>query len=339
MSATLKVPEILSEFGQRSAAEWAQLGARLAPKLLTGLGVLLIAWQAARLTWLFLAPAPTVAPAAAPTTINTPNRIDPQQIASAHLFGAPGSGSADPNSLPQNTSLVLAGTMALDDPQAGFAIVGESAANAKFYRVGASLSGGARLHSVYTDRVIIERNGQLETLVLPRGTASTAIISTPRTAATPSTPGDNLRRSLSNNPSALGDLMRAQPVFANGVQKGYRVYPGRERQQFTRIGLQPGDLVTAINGSTLDDPARGTEILNTLTSSTTAQVTVERNGVSQVLSLDMSQLSLPDSGTDGSATSGDAASTPSSRNGGFGPPGSSRNRNRGPGSTNEASAE
>jgi general secretion pathway protein C len=83
-------------------------------------------------------------------------------------------------------------------------------------------------------------------------------------------------------------------VFANGVQRGYRVYPGRNRAQFSKLGLVPGDLVMSINGTPLDDPQRSMEIFNTMGSSDRVTVTVERNGQSQELTLNMAQLTLPD---------------------------------------------
>ena len=91
--------------------------------------------------------------------------------------------------------------------------------------------------------------------------------------------------------------MRPQPVFANGVQRGYRVYPGRNRQQFAKLGLQPGDLVLSINGTPLDDPQRGMEIFNTIGTSDRVNVTVERNGQSQELTLNTAQITLPDANT------------------------------------------
>jgi len=57
-----------------------------------------------------------------------------------------------------------------------------------------------------------------------------------------------------------------------------------------RLGLRPGDLVTAINGTPLDDPARGQEIFGTLGSSSEAHVTVMRNGRQQDLTLNMAQV-------------------------------------------------
>ncbi len=70
------------------------------------------------------------------------------------------------------------------------------------------------------------------------------------------------------------------------------MYPGRQRQEFARLGLKPGDLVTQINGTPLDDPARGLDIFRSLSDSTQVSVTVERNGTSQVLVLDTQNLNL-----------------------------------------------
>lgn len=317
MVSILKSSNVLNQLGTLTGPQWLELAGKHAPQVVTGLAVVGIAWQAARLTWLLLAPTPPVL--STPSAVNTPvpinSSVNARRIADAHLFGVPSaaSGPTDPNSLPKSQmNLVLAGTMALEDPEAGFAIIGESTANAKFYRVGAVISGGPRLHSVYADRVIIDRGGVLETLVLPRGIPSNAPIPVARNV-TINNPAENIRRLAATNPGALGELLRAQPVFANGVQKGFRIYPGRDRQQFARLGLQPGDLVTAINGTSLDDPARSNEILNTMVASSTAQLTLERNGTSQTLSLDMAQISIPEPANSatppGTTSSADAASS------------------------------
>ncbi len=84
--------------------------------------------------------------------------------------------------------------------------------------------------------------------------------------------------------------MRNQPVLMQGKLRGFRVYPGRNRDAFNRLGLRSGDLVIAINGTPLDDPARGDEIFRTISSASEAHVTVMRNGQQQDLSLNMSQV-------------------------------------------------
>jgi general secretion pathway protein C len=169
--------------------------------------------------------------------------------------------------------------------------VGENATAAKVHAVGDNVPGGAKLHSVYSDRVLLDRNGRLEYLTLPHQ-SSAALNANPIQAAVPNqNPAfDRVRRLISEDPSVLSDIMRNQPVLMQGKLRGFRVYPGRNRQAFTRLGLRSGDLVIAINGTPLDDPARGDEIFRTIGSASEARVTVMRNGQQQDLSLNMAQV-------------------------------------------------
>lgn len=214
-------------------------------------------------------------------------------ISNAHLFGQPPvervaqtDGNAPITSLP----LVLTGIISADDPQNGLAILGQTAQNAKVFAVGDNVPGGAKLHAVYNDKVIIDRGGVLETLALPRQAALGAPPPTAAALPTESPVADRMRKLITEQPSLLADVMRPQPVFANGKQTGYRVYPGRNRSAFGRLGLKPGDLVTAINGTPLDDPEHGQEIFRTLGSSPEAHVTVTRGGQQQDLTLNLAQV-------------------------------------------------
>jgi membrane-associated protease RseP (regulator of RpoE activity) len=56
---------------------------------------------------------------------------------------------------------------------------------------------------------------------------------------------------------------------------------------FTQLGLMPGDLITAINGTALDDPNRASEVLQTLSNAGSANVTVSRNGKMQEVGLNL----------------------------------------------------
>jgi general secretion pathway protein C len=230
----------------------------------------------------------------APPQMTAPRRsVNIAAVQNAHLFGsapvvasAQSDGTARPTSLP----LVLTGIISADDPQNGLAILGQTAANAKVFAVGDSVPGGAKLHAVYNDKVIIDRGGVLETLMLPRQLAPGAPPPTASMLQTESPVADRMRKLITEQPSLMADVMRPQPVFANGKQTGYRVYPGRNRAAFGRLGLKPGDLVTAINGTSLDDPDHGAEIFRTLGSSPEARVTVMRNGQQQDLTLNLAQV-------------------------------------------------
>jgi general secretion pathway protein C len=233
-------------------------------------------------------------PAGAVTAFSAPRRapVDIALVTNAHLFGfAPGAGRAGGNVPRTSMPLVLTGVIAASDPRDGLAILGPSASAAKVYAVGDSIPGGASLHSVLADHVLLERDGHLESLALPRqlpvGSAPAPSLGSAPTSAPLI---ERMRQLVSRHPEIIGDVMRPEPVFAGGHQVGFRVYPGRDRRAFQSLGLQPGDLVTAIDGTPLDDPAQSAEILHTLGSSSEAQVTILRNGKRQDLSLNLAQV-------------------------------------------------
>jgi general secretion pathway protein C len=237
--------------------------------------------------------------------------LDLAAITNAHLFGAAPAAKRDGANAPQSSiPLVLTGTIAGNDPQNGLAILGPNAQSAKVYAVGDGLPGGAKLHSVYSDRVVIDRDGQLESLVLPHQ-ANAGNAPPPSSAALP---GENssierMRRMISEQPGLLADVMRPQPVMDHGKMNGFRVYPGRDRMAFTRLGLRPGDQVTAINGTPLDDRDRGEQILHTLGSSSEAHVTVIRNGQQQDLVLNIAQVAQEADSLAGQESPGAAPAT------------------------------
>ena len=74
----------------------------------------------------------------------------------------------------------------------------------------------------------------------------------------------------------------------------YRVYPGRNRQQFTALGLRPGDLIKDIDGQSLTDPTQAMKIFQTLGNASEVSVTVERNGQPEVIVLRTDQLDIAD---------------------------------------------
>ena len=233
-----------------------------------------------------------------PVAVGAPlPQLDIGGLVNAHLFGdaaVQASGDAA-NAPPSSMPLVLAGVLATEDPKLGMAIIGESSQAAKVVAVGQQVPGGAQLHSVYGDRAIIDRAGVLESVFLPRRTGGP--IATPNMPPPPvaSTDGneavlERMRKLVNDDPNIISQVMRPQPVFAGGEMKGFRVYPGANRQAFTRMGLRAGDMVTAINGTPLNDKDRAQEIFGTLASSTDARVTITRNGRQQELVLNIAQI-------------------------------------------------
>ena len=259
--------------------------------------------------------------------------VDVQNVVSAHLFGVAVADptNQDPTNAPlSSASLVLAGTIATQDPKHGVAIISDGGPS-KVYSVG-DLVNGASLHSVYLDHVILDRAGILETLLLQRLLGNNnrqaplrRAGGDPRTLAAV----DNIRRMVQQDPSILDQVMRTVASYDNvaGKLRGFRAYPGKNRAIFAKLGLKPGDLVTAINGTPLDDPQHSQEVFNTIQTSDSVNVTIERGGQKQEISLNIAQvatqaskeLESDTSGSSGSATPNGvvpngAASTPNRNN-------------------------
>ncbi|MFK8016628.1 MAG: type II secretion system protein GspC [Gammaproteobacteria bacterium] len=281
---------------------------RFGPPLVCLLLVALIASMLASVT-LALLPRPE-AQAPPPSRNAQPQQaaaasVNVQDIVQRHLFGiAPVKEAApqsdiDPENIPETRlPMTLVGTLASDNTDRSLAII-ESGNEAKVYAIGDTIQSRVTLDAVRAKEVFIINNGKRETLALPReeeGSSAprrtTRTASRSRTTSRRATPSRATAISASTGAKTLGDLIRPQPVFANGKQRGYRIYPGRQRDQFAALGLKAGDLVTEINGTPLDDPSRGKDIFGSLASASQISVTIERNGSPTSLVLDTSQLNL-----------------------------------------------
>jgi len=283
------------------AQEWLSRLQGDGPRLVSWFLAVLIAVELARIAVSLLGAGPVKSPQAAVSNLPPPAQhagLDIQSVVSAHLFGIAtvDSSTQDPANAPESTAnLVLTGTIATQNPKRGVAIISDGGPS-KVYSVGDNI-GGASLHSVYLDHVILDRGGALENLQLPRllgpGMRGPPVARR-RPGADPRTQAavDNIRRLVQQDPGLLDQVMRTVPSFDSAANKlrGFRAYPGRNRAIFSKLGLKPGDLVTAINGTALDDPQRSQEVFNTIQTSDHVTVTVERGGQKQDISLNIAQV-------------------------------------------------
>ena len=109
----------------------------------------------------------------APATQGRTNNAAIQQIAAWHLFGDPAEQpqvQAPPEEeIPETKlNLVLRGVMAVEDEGRAQAIIAKPGGDEQHYGVGDSLPGGAVLKEIKPASVILLRNGQFETLSLPK---------------------------------------------------------------------------------------------------------------------------------------------------------------------------
>jgi general secretion pathway protein C len=302
------VAAVLSRINQWSRLPPAQLWAeasRVLPPWVALLLVILIGWQVAKAVWLLLpapepAELPPVQPAARSAAPAAGGGVSVDRIVAAHLFGkvdaeAPQVLVTEEQDAPDTQlSLELRGTIAASEENRALAIIAERGGAERVYFIGDAVPGGASLHAVHLDRVLLRRGGRLEALRLPRSedmpaSQRASAVSPPRATAPP-VRAASVQEIVQQSAAGLTEVIRPQPVFKDGRQQGYRVYPGRQRQQFAQLGLRPGDLITQINGMALDDPARGMEIFRSLADATSVTVTVDRNGEIEMLTLNTATL-------------------------------------------------
>ena len=261
-----------------------------APQWVTGL---LAVALAARLAWwvgdLLGAPPPGALPASAATVAPAPaaQRLNLQSLLSANLFGNASPQAGGANAPLSQAPLVLAGVVADTDPKRGLALVGSSATDVHLVKVGGTLPGGGTLAEVHRDRILINTGAGVEALLLPRQTAPAAA---PAPVPVLQPPPQSLGTLLQQAPDLIPGIIRPQVVVEGGKQLGFRAYPGPNKQAFDKLGLRAGDLVTAINGTPLSDPAVGRELFANLGSAAVARVTVSRDGRPQDLSLNLAQV-------------------------------------------------
>jgi hypothetical protein len=83
----------------------------------------------------------------------------------------------------------------------------------------------------------------------------------------------------------LTDYLRPSPKFEGTQLLGLEVYPGKSSAVFFRMGLQAGDVITAIDGVPIQDAAVALDQLRSLFEGGTVTVSLARGKQSQTIAL------------------------------------------------------
>lgn len=282
----------------QSQAVGMQLMARLPPFVTFGL-VVALGLGLARLGWL-LVPAPAgmaweAPPAAARSGPVARGGDELQKLLSAQLFGAYVADSEPGVALdaaPETRlNLVLSGIFAGSREADSRALIAPQGGEEKPFAIGADVVRGVTLHAIFPDRVVLSRQGNLETLRLDKNAPSSGLV--PLAGGAPGAQNiavpalAAVREQILQDPAKAAEFIRIQPLSENGSLKGYRIYPGRDRSIFNSAGLRPGDLVTAVNGIELNDAQNALQMLNDLSQAGSVSLVIERGGQSQTLNVSL----------------------------------------------------
>ena len=148
---------------------------------------------------------------------------------------------------------------------------------------------------VQTKHGLPNTNGMLTNLKLPREFKNVPANSLRRARTTTTqnaAPLQSIQSVVTENLTRLTDVIRPTPYRVQGQQIGFRVYPGRDRRQFAKLGLRPGDIITDIDGQSLTDASQAMQIFQSLGTAQQVTATIQRDGKSETLTLKTSQLDM-----------------------------------------------
>lgn len=247
-----------------------------------------------RLVWVVLEPASVLPPVdtaayAVPQESTASNAGSFRELAALSVLGeAQQSGPAVVDAPDTNLRWELKGVFTNPDPSRSGAILAPQGQTEKLYRVGAALPGNVRLEQVMQDRVILARGGKLETLRLKRarqegGQRQRQTASLPQTDSSASLAADGGvaridRDAWLEDPSRFMEVISASPVLQDGQMYGLEVNPSRNAREFEAAGLQPGDVIIAVEGTPVSEINDYRDILQELGDASSVSVSLERNG-------------------------------------------------------------
>lgn len=281
---TYSIPRNLQPYVQR------------APAVANLVLVVFLGLACAQLFWLAWPANHNLTPAASntrPAATSDNDTIKVDQIAAADLFGEQASEAQDAaaaqliDAPETQLNLVLTGIVASSHGHDSRALIKDAKNEQKPYAVGDTVIDNVKLRAIYSNRVILDRSGRYETLTLEQEKnadklAQRSSKSTPRALARNF---GQARAQILRDPSKAAQYLRIQPQRSGGKLIGYRIYPGSDRSLFQKAGLKPGELVTAINGQSLDNPSESLKLLGDLSQASSVNITLKRGDKTRTMTV------------------------------------------------------
>jgi hypothetical protein len=193
--------------------------------------------------------------------------------------------------------LILVQTSPGRNAHEGSAQIGVERDSPQTYQAGAVLENGARLSEIHPDHVLLEKDGRSALLYLQghhsdsTSKASNLLEVGGPKQVPPSVP--------ITDREMLTDYIRPSPVFEGTSLVGYQVYAGAMTGPFAAMGLKPGDVITDIAGTPLDDPTVAWELLRQVAGGSVMSAIVKRDGSIQDVTLDGTLITRAEEGRTG----------------------------------------
>ncbi len=280
----LNNPAVLLQINQRLAA------------VISLLLIVACAWLLVEVTWLFFPQDEEQLLPVQQKTRSISNKQAQQnnfrKLTSANIFGVSDKVTVQKQTKAPETrlNLTLKGVLAAIPMQRASAIIAQGKSGKEdIYGVGDKIPGGVLIKEIHPEYVVLDRNGQLETLKLQKisGVANIKSGNKPylRSNKSPGAALKEIRSSILKDPTSFGDYALPVVVRENGKQIGYRLQPQKKGALLSELGVRSTDVITQINGIKLDRPQNGIMALRKLSTAKNLNIVVKRNGAEVPLNI------------------------------------------------------
>lgn len=281
----LNNPAVLLQINQRLAA------------VMSLLLIVACTWLLVEITWLFFPQGEeqllSVQQKASSINHKQAQQNNFKKLTSANIFGVTDKVVVQKQTKVPETrlNLTLKGVLAAIPMQRASAIIAQGKSGKEdIYSVGDKMPGGVLIKEIHPDYVVLDRNGQLETLKLQKISGIADLksgnkFSLRRTNNSPGSALKEIRSSILKDPTSFGEYALPVIVKENGKQVGYRLKPQKKGALLSDLGVQSTDVIVQINGIKLDKPQNGIKALRQLSTAKNLNLVVKRNGAEVPLNI------------------------------------------------------
>ena len=207
-----------------------------------------------------------------------------------NLFGVLNSGEKPNHSKIETTRLNLTLVGILSGQENPSVIISKEGEKEKIYQINDLITPNTILKEVFSQYVILDRNGSIEKLEIKRekidvsytNNASDFKISQPNKLKL-----KNYLKDLKTNPEDLFDVLSVQPNFVNGKLRGFIIAPGLEKELFKSLGFEKNDIIININNSDLNNLTEAIKLREILVETKIFNITIDRKGQTKFVTINL----------------------------------------------------
>lgn len=268
---------------------------------------LFVAWQAGSLVWKLwlLTDESPQAEALVPVSLKSTEPESLQNLLRYPLIRsasiATAQESAAINAPETSLNLKLVGLMYSTDRNQARAIIETPEDGARSFAVRERVADNAEIYSIEQDRVILMHAGRQEALMLDpeqnpsgnqAGAGSQPINGPGNSQPAPGSAGANPAAQSAGASKTTDELMRdfsVTPVMEKGELLGFRLKALRNPEIMKEWGIDPNDVITAVNGVPLNAPGRIMVLYDKLKKQREFEITLNTDGKSRTIAVDLTE--------------------------------------------------